>query len=72
VILKKVDPEIRAAQTALKAAKKRLEVALSDEVLREKGAVEGKVIDQLELALKNVDRAIRAANKAQKIDPGGD
>jgi len=71
-IIKKLDPEIRAAQVALQAAKRRLQAALKDEVLNEKGRVEGKVIDQLKLALRGVDAAIKSANKAQKLDPGGD
>src|SRR5262249_51216913 len=71
-ILKKIDPEIRAAQTALQTAKKRLEVALNDEVFKERGPVEGKVIDQLKVALRDVNAAISAANKAQRLDKGGD
>jgi predicted transcriptional regulator len=71
-IMKKLDPEITAAQKALRASKKRLQTALKDEVLRERGRVEGKVIDQLKLALRGVDAAITAADKAQKLDPGGD
>jgi uncharacterized protein involved in exopolysaccharide biosynthesis len=71
-IMKKLDPEIRAAQSSLQTAKKRLQKALNDEVLTEKGAVEGKVIDQLKLSIKGVDAAIKAANKAQKLDQGGD
>ena len=39
-VIKKIDPEIRAAQQSLQAAKKRLQKALNDEVLSEKGAVE--------------------------------
>ena len=31
-----------------------------------------KVIDQLKLSIKGVDAAIKAANKAQKLDKGGD
>lgn len=69
-ILKKIDPEIKAAQSSLLAARKRLQKALNDEVFNEKGAVEGKVIDQLKLAMKGVDAALRAANKAQKLGDG--
>ena len=71
-IIKKLDPEIKAAQVSLQTAKKRLQKALNDEVLKEKGPVEGKVIDQLKLSLKHVDAAIKAANTAQKLDKGGD
>lgn len=71
-ILKKIDPEIRAAQTALNTAKKNLNAALNDEVFGEKGAVEGAVIDQLKIALKNTDAAIAATRKAQTLDKGGD
>src|SRR5262245_22544627 len=35
-IMKKLDPEISAAQKALQVAKKRLQKALNDEVLKEK------------------------------------
>jgi hypothetical protein len=69
-IIKKIDPEIRAAQLSLQTAKKRLQKALKDEVLTERGPVEGKVIDQLKLSLRGVDAAIRAANRAQKLDDG--
>jgi len=72
LIMKKIDPEIRAAQQSLQGSKKRLQKALNDEVFREKGAVEGKVIDQLKLALKHVDLAIKEANRAQRLDKGGD
>jgi hypothetical protein len=71
-IAAKLDPEIKAAQTALRNARAKLQVALKDEVLKEKGPVEGKVIDQLKLSLKNVDTAIKRANLAQLIDKGGD
>jgi hypothetical protein len=71
-IAAKLDPEIKAAQTALRNARAKLQAALKDEVLKEKGPVEGKVIDQLKLALKNVDTAIKRANLAQLIDKGGD
>lgn len=72
VIKKKIDPEIKAAQNALKTAKSRLDKALNDEVFSEKGAVEGKVIDQLKLSIKGVETALKHANKAQNLDKGGD
>jgi hypothetical protein len=72
LIIKKIDPEIRAAQLSLQTSKKRLQKALNDEVFKEKGPVEGKVIDQLKLALKHVDLAIKEANRAQRLDKGGD
>ncbi len=68
----KLDPEIRAAQEALKTAKAKLIRALSDEVVGEKGKIEVKVIDQLRLALDHVNKAIAHAAKAQKLDKGGD
>jgi predicted transcriptional regulator len=71
-IMKKLDPEITAAQKALQASRKRLQAALKDEVLKEKGPVEGKVIDQLKLSLRGVDAAIRAANKAQRLTSDDD
>ncbi|MBY0229832.1 MAG: hypothetical protein K2W96_11170 [Gemmataceae bacterium] len=69
---KKMDPEIRAVQMSLRASKARLQKALADEVAGEGGAVEGKVIDQLKMALKAVDRALLHADLAQKLDKGGD
>jgi hypothetical protein len=85
-ILNKLDPEIRAAQTALQGAKKalanakaKLNAAMEDEVFGEKGATEGKAIDQLKNAVQHVNRgidevnaAIKSANIAQLIDKGGD
>jgi Skp family chaperone for outer membrane proteins len=67
LILKKIDPEVAAARTALLNARTKLNAALNDEVFGEKGAVEGKVIDQLKLAIANVNRAIAEVNKAQKL-----
>ena len=86
IIIKKLDPEIRAAQKALQTAKKdlataraRLKAAIEDEVFGEKGPTEGRVIDLLKSSVKSVDRsvtdigaAIKAANIAQLIDRGGD
>src|SRR5262249_51348700 len=85
-ILAKIDPEIReaqkdlvAARKALETAKKALTAAINDEVFGEKGPTEGLVIDQLKTALKRTDAAIvdinaaiKAANKAQTLDKGGD
>src|SRR5262245_37811713 len=84
-VLKKVDPEIRAAQDALKSTKKELErartkllKALADDVLNEKGPTQGKVIDRLKASVKHannalaqVDAAVTAANIAQLLDKGG-
>lgn len=72
LFLTKIDPEIRGAQKSLLVAKARLNAALKDEVFQEKGSVEGEVIDQLKLALKHVDLALKATNKAQVFDKGGD
>jgi hypothetical protein len=71
-IVTKIDPEIRAAQLALRTAKSKLQRALNDEVFKEKGPVEGKVIDQLKVALRDVDAAIKRTNLAQVLDKGGD
>jgi len=49
-------------------ARTRIKFAIENEVFGEKGPVEGKVIDQLKIALKHVDQAIVAARKAQKLD----
>jgi hypothetical protein len=97
-ILPKLDPEIKAAQAALGKAKKdldqvkkdlgvaraRLNAALADEALNEKGAVEAAVINLLKAARDRVDgaakdatasavdlaAAIKLANKAQVVDLG--
>lgn len=69
-IVKKLDPEIRAAQASLRTARARLQRAINDEVFNEKGAVEGKVIDRLKLALRNCESALRQANVAQALDNG--
>ena len=85
-ILIKIDPEIKAAQLQLAAAKKaidaatkRIKVAIADEVFGEKGATEGKAIDELKLALKASERAhndivlsLKHANLAQWLDKSGD
>lgn len=71
-LLKKLDPEIKAAQAALATAKAKLNAALKDEVLTEKGAVEGLVIDQLKQAIADLNKAIAHTNKAQKLDKGSD
>jgi hypothetical protein len=85
-IINKIDPEIKAAQLQLVAARKALEAAkakitaaMNDEIFGEKGATEGAVIDQLKHSLNStnksladVNAAIKAANKAQFLDKGGD
>ena len=85
-IITKIDPEIKAAQVQLAAAKKALETAraklnaaMADEVFGEKGATEGAVIDQLKASVKStnnaladINAAIKSANKAQVLDKGGD
>ncbi|MCI0456595.1 MAG: hypothetical protein L0Z62_06400 [Gemmataceae bacterium] len=71
-ILKRVDPEIRAAQKALREARGKLMTAINDEVFGEKGATEGRVVDFLRAALKNVDQALANTKKAQIVDKGGD
>jgi len=69
-IVTKIDPEIRAAQLALRNARAKLQTALNDEVFKEKGPVEGKVIDQLKIALRDVDAALKRTNLAQVLDKG--
>ncbi|MFO0967385.1 MAG: hypothetical protein U0793_17640 [Gemmataceae bacterium] len=85
-ILGKIDPEIKAAQVqlvaarkAIDAATKRIKAALVDEVLGEKGPTELKAIDELKLALKASERAhndivlaTKHANLAQFFDKSGD
>lgn len=81
-LLKKLDPQILESQRALREAKSRLMVArnklhdaIEDEVFREAGRTEAAVLDQLriahkdtEAAIRQVDAAIRSADLAQRLD----
>jgi hypothetical protein len=66
----KLDPEITAVQKSLANARARIKFAIENEVFGEKGKVEGAVIDQLKIALDHVNKAIKAAKKAQQLDKG--
>src|SRR5437763_16116592 len=66
---KKLDPEIQTALKALRNAKAALGRAVTDEVVGESGGkIEKKVVNQLEIAIEHVNKAIAATERAQKLD----
>src|SRR5262245_40923510 len=83
--LKKLDPDIRASRASLEKAKNelenvrsRLKHALKDEVFGEKGTIQGKVLNRLNDALEQSNRAldrvnaaIKAVVSAQVVNKGG-
>ena len=66
----KFDPEIKAAVKSLQNARARVKFAIENEVFGERGPIEAKVIDELKVALKHVDLAIKHAKRAQLFDKG--
>src|SRR5262249_21970240 len=67
-ILKVIDPEIKAAQDALRVAKAKIEKAMANEIFDEKGKTEAAVLDALKLARDRVSDAIKSADRAQLLD----
>jgi len=64
----KFDPEIRAVQTELNQALRRVDSALAEEVIGEKGKLDVKSIEELRKCRAAILTAIKHAARAQKLD----